>query len=78
MIEWFIVVALFTPDGASHVTYRQGFPTKERCEAELAVDMRTTFGALPAAKGVCLDFPNRPVGLQQPAQPAPRRGTTNT
>lgn len=75
MIEWFIVVALFTPNGDAHVTYRQGFESKRECEAALEFDMRKTFGDLPAAKGVCLDFPARPAGLQPKPVTAPKRST---
>lgn len=73
VVEWLIVVALYTDDGAGHTTSRRGFESREACEAALKLDMKASFSGLPAVKGHCIDFPVRPAGLPEP-KPAKREG----
>ena len=66
MVEWLIVVTLYTDDGAGHTTSRRGFETREACETALRLDLKASFAGLPAVKGHCIDFPARPAGLPEP------------
>jgi hypothetical protein len=66
VVEWLIVVALYTDDGMAHTTSRRGFESKTECEAALKADLKASFSGLPAVKGHCVDFPVRPVGLPEP------------
>lgn len=76
IVEWIIVVSLYTPDGIGHVTQRRGFESERECKAALAVDLKASFAGLPAVKGHCIDFPVRPEGLPDP-QPAPKKGAVS-
>lgn len=73
MVEWFVVVALYTDDGIGHTTSRRGFETKEACEVALRADLKASFSGLPAVKGHCIDFPARPAGLPEP-EPKKKEG----
>ena len=66
MVEWLIVVTLYTDDGMAHTTSRRGFETREACETALRLDLKASFAGLPAVKGHCIDFPARPAGLPEP------------
>jgi hypothetical protein len=66
IVEWTIVIALYTQDGLSHMTSRRGFESREECEQALRADLKASFGGLPAVKGHCIDFPARPAGLPEP------------
>lgn len=66
IVEWFVVVALYTDDGIGHTTSRRGFESKEECETALRADLKASFSGLPAVKGHCVDFPVRPAGLPEP------------
>lgn len=73
IVEWSIVVLLFTPDGVSHATSRRGFESKEECEQALRADLKASFSGLPAVKVHCIDFPVRPAGLPEP-EPKKKEG----
>jgi hypothetical protein len=66
MVEYFIVIALYTDDGMAHTTSRRGFESREACETALRLDLKASFAGLPAVKGHCVDFPVRPAGLPEP------------
>jgi hypothetical protein len=66
VIEFAIIIALYTDDGMSHMTSRRGFESREACETALRLDLKASFAGLPAVKGHCVDFPVRPAGLPEP------------
>ena len=68
VVEFAIVIALYTQDGMSHMTMRRGFESREECETALRADLKASFGGLPAVKGHCIDFPVRPAGLPEPKE----------
>ena len=74
IVEFAIVIALYTPDGLSHMTSRRGFESKEECETALRADLKASFSGLPAVKGHCVDFPVRPAGLPEPKAPKKEGG----
>jgi hypothetical protein len=74
IVEYAIVIALYTQDGISHMTSRRGFESREECEQALRADLKASFSGLPAVKGHCIDFPVRPAGLPEPKAAEKKEG----
>lgn len=73
MIEFFIVLSFYLPNGALVKQTSNSLPTIEACEKLLAYDLKQRVDAHGNATGYCLAAPEKPDWIKDAPQQGPRR-----
>ena len=66
MVEYFIVLAFYLPNGRLESERTGAIPTRVECERLLPIDLKARMEVWGNATGYCLAAPVKPKGLPEP------------